>query len=126
MKNHEESMMDINANYAKNSLTSQLASTQSKSTGVGNTSGQQPIPATDRDGDQDNSVAKDSVTLSSQSLKLASTSSVQGATNQTQIPDRQEAQKMVDQLVTGFQNNPQQAQNAVSNASSINVSQLLA
>lgn len=117
--------MDINANYAKNSLSSQLTSTQSKSTGVGNPSGQQPIPATDRDGDQDNSVAKDSVTLSSQSLKLASTSSVQGTTNQTQIPDRQEAQKVVDQLVTGFQNAPKQAQNAVSNASSINVSQLL-
>lgn len=109
--------MDINAN---NSLNTQLASTQSKSAGVGGLAGQQPIPATDRDGDQD------SVTLSSQSLKLASTSSVQGTTNQTQIPNRQEAQKLVDQLVTGLQNNPEQAQNAVSNASSASASKLLA
>ncbi len=115
--------MDINAN---NSLNTQLASTQSKSAGVGGLAGQQPIPATDRDGDQDNSVAQDSVTLSSQSLKLASTSSVQGTTNQTQIPNRQEAQKLVDQLVTGLQNNPEQAQNAVSNASSASASKLLA
>ncbi|MDD2738740.1 MAG: hypothetical protein PHR94_07375 [Methylomonas lenta] len=121
--NDEESMMDINAN---NSLNTQLASTQSKSAGVGGLAGQQPIPATDRDGDQDNSVAQDSVTLSSQSLKLASTSSVQGTTNQTQIPNRQEAQKLVDQLVTGLQNNPEQAQNAVSNASSASASKLLA
>jgi hypothetical protein len=121
--NDEESMMDINAS---NSLNTQLASTQSKSAGVGSLAGQQPIPATDRDGDQDNSVAQDSVTLSSQSLKLASTSSVQGTTNQTQIPNRQEAQKLVDQLVTGLQNNPEQAQNAVSNASSAAASKLLA
>jgi len=121
--NDEESMMDINAN---NSLNTQLASTQSKSAGVGGLAGQQPIPATDRDGDQDNSVAQDSVTLSSQSLMLASTSSVQGTTNQTQIPNRQEAQKLVDQLVTGLQNNPEQAQNAVSNASSASASKLLA
>lgn len=118
--------MDINASQAKNSLTSQLASTQSKSAGVGNLAGQQSIPATDRDGDQDNSVAQDSVTLSSQSLKLASTSSVQGTKNQTQIPNRQEAQKLVDQLVSGFQNNPEQAQNAVINASSAAASKLLA
>lgn len=112
--------MDINANYAKNSLTSQLASSNFKS------AGQQPIPATDRDGDKDNSVAQDSVTLSSQSLKLASTSSVQGATNQTQIPDRQAAQKIVDQLVTGIQNNPEQAQSAFNTISSATASKLLA
>lgn len=115
--------MDINASYTKNSLSTQLASTQSKSAGV---AGQLPIPATDRDGDQDNSVAQDSVTLSSRSLKLASTSSVQGITNQTQIPNRQEAQKVVNQLVTGFQKSPEQAQNAVSNASPAAASKLLA
>ena len=118
--------MDINASYAKNNLTGQLASTRSKSAGVNNPVEQQPIPATDRDGDKDNSVAQDSVTLSSQSLKLASTSSVQGITNQTQIPNRQEAQKVVDQLVTGFQNNPEQAQSAFNTISSATASKLLA
>lgn len=117
--------MDINANYAKNSLTSQLASSNAKSAGVNNPAGQQPIPAIDRDGDNDNSVAQDSVTFSSQSLKLASTSSVQGVTNQTQIPDRQQAQKVVDQLVAGLQNNPKQAQSAFNAISPANVGKLL-
>ena len=119
--------MDINTAYVKqNNSVSRGGSGNPKAAEVDSLAAQQTPPSTDRDGDNDNSVARDSVSISSESLKLSSTSSVQGTTNQTQIPSSQDAQKVVDQLVTGIQNNPQQAQNAASNVSSGRASSLLA
>lgn len=109
----------------KNGLSNPLASAKGKTTGVDNAAAQNTTPASDRDGDNGNSVARDSTTISSESLRLASTSTVQGMSNQTQIPDRQKAQEMASQIVTAFANNPNQAQNAFSNVSAARTAKVL-
>jgi hypothetical protein len=123
----EESTMDINTTYPKlSSSASQLASANSKSSAADKLAEQNKIQTADRDGDKDNSVARDSVQLSSESLRLASTSSVQGANNQTQIPDRQQARQALDQLVTGIKNQPNQARLAFGSPSPAKANLLLA
>ncbi len=81
---------------------------------------------TDRDGDKDNSVARDSATISTEALKLSNTASVRQATNQTQIPDRQKAQEAAGNIITAIQSNPRQAQDAFANASPTRAANALA
>lgn len=81
---------------------------------------------TDRDGDKDNSVARDSATISTEALKLSNTASVKQAANQTQIPDRQKAQEVASNIITAIQSNSTQAQNAFANASPTRAANALA
>lgn len=113
-------------NSKQTSIASQLASANTKTAGADKLSEQKNIPSTDRDGDKDNSVARDSVELSRDALQLATTSSVQGVTNQTQIPDRQQAQKVLDQLVTSIRSQPNLAQIAFGNISPAKAGTLMA
>jgi hypothetical protein len=81
---------------------------------------------TQGDGDKENSVARDSATISTEALKLSNTASVSQVTNQTQIPDRQKAQETASNIISAIQSNPAQAKDAVANASPTRVANALA
>lgn len=81
---------------------------------------------TDRDGDKDNSVARDSATISTEALKLSNTASVTQVTNQTQIPDRQKAQEAASNIISAIQSNPTQAKDAFANATPARTANALA
>lgn len=100
--------MEIKNTYANSELASRPVQ-------AGNQAAAQNVkPAvSDRDGDQDGS-GRDSVTLSDESLMRAKASSA--PQEQSSIQNRQQAQQMVDQLVTGFRNAPQTAMLAQGNA----------
>ncbi|WAR45454.1 hypothetical protein [Methylomonas rapida] len=116
--------MDISS--IKNNVTSQLAPLKSRTAGTENLAEAKPMPGRDGNADTDNSVARDSATLSRESLQLASTSTVQGTSNQTQIPDRQKAQEVLGQIVTMITGQPKQALDAFSNASPAKTVKVLA
>ena len=110
---------------SQSSIASQLAATKSKTAGVDKLAEQKNISSTESDKGKDNSVDRDSVELSREALQLSSASSVQGTTNQTQIPDRQQARQVVDQLVTSIRSQPEQAQIAFGNMPQVKASALL-
>ncbi len=98
-----------------------------KSTGVDNLSEPKNVPAasTDRDGDRDNSIGKDNVTISQEALRLSSTSVTPAVSNQTQITGQDQAKEAATKAAETIRNNPGQAQTALSSVSSSNVNRLL-
>ncbi len=98
-----------------------------KSTRVDNLSEPKNVPEApkDREGDRDNSIGQDSLTLSREALNLASTSVTQAVNNQTQIPGEDKAKEVATQAAESIRNNPGQAQVALSSVSSSTVNRLL-
>ena len=98
-----------------------------KSTGVDNLSEPKNVPAAsnDRDGDRDNSIGKDNVSLSQEALRLSSTSVAPAISNQTQIADQEKAKEAATKAAEAIRNNPGQAQTALSSVSSSTVNKLL-
>ncbi len=112
----------------KNGLSGQLAAPKSRTAGADSLAESKTLPAIDKDFGSDNSVAQDSVTISQESmdsLKLTSTSTVQGTSNQAQIPDRQKAQDIVGQIVTMVSNQPAKALEAFSNVAAPKVARAI-
>ena len=108
--------MDINSvNLKQNRIANQPAPASPKTVGTDKPDDRKGI---------DSSAAGDSVELSSESLRLASSTGVKDMNNQ--IPDRQQARKLVDQLVTSIRSQPNQAQNAFGTMSQAQVGALLA
>ncbi|MCK9605184.1 MAG: hypothetical protein M0R33_01915 [Methylomonas sp.] len=120
--------MDITAlnPSQKNISVGRNSSAGTKAAELDSSAGQRNKVPSDRDGDKDNSVARDSATISTEALKLSNTDSVKQATNQTQIPDRQKAQEAASNIITAIQTDPNQAKNAFANASPTRVANALA
>ncbi|MBS4050195.1 hypothetical protein [Methylomonas rivi] len=118
--------MDITALNQKNIPVGRSSAAGANATEVDGLASQRNVAPTGRDGEKDNSVARDSATISTEALQLSNTASVKQATNQTQIPDRQKAQEAASNIISAIQSNPAQAKDAFANASPTRAANALA
>ncbi|MDD2758831.1 MAG: hypothetical protein PHH11_00910 [Methylomonas sp.] len=101
---------------------------KTKSVGAANTAEAKNVPVApeERDGDKENSIGQDNISLSAEALKLSSTSVSPAVNNQTQMPDQDKVKELLAKTVEAIRNNPGQAKAALSSISSSNVGRLLA
>ncbi|MGR8930381.1 MAG: hypothetical protein ACU836_07050 [Gammaproteobacteria bacterium] len=112
---------------------------------VANVSNQAVIPERPRSTDSENSATqranlaqgtvtdrdtaigrRDEASLSAESIELSRASVVRNVGNQTQIPDREQANNLLSELRGNIQSNPQQARQAQANVSPANAARFLA
>ena len=112
--------MDIQLNRSANAIGRPSHADESNSTKSSNT------PSVNQEGEKnDDRVAVDSAQFSQQSLQLASTSTVRGAQNQTQISGEDEAKDAARELQAQIKAQPAMARQAFGSVASANVGQLL-
>lgn len=96
-----------------------------KTGGVENLAEPKGNSPTDRDGDRDNSIGQDNTSFTADALRLSSSSVVSGVNNQTRIPDRDQAEGVMSEVVKAIRANPDQTKQALANISPANAARLL-
>ena len=101
-------MTTINTSNVPTSFQSKKIATKSES-----------ATETKPDNDQDDSqkVSGETVKLSASSLKLSTSSPVKSSDHTPSLANSDQAKRMLNQLISGFQSNPSQAMAAQSNVS---------
>jgi len=105
-------------------LQNSLTSIQRNTSNVLNEANES-VTETRQDQDKDGDLSKSTVNLSSDSLKLAATSTVKNISKLQPIEDIKQAQQTLLALLNGFQNNPSQALSSQSAMTSRVVKELL-
>lgn len=82
-------------------------------------------PASDSGSEKSDQMAGDSVQISKEAVKLSESSTLQGITVLTPIKNSEQAQKVAEQVVSGFRNHLGVAQQIHGNLSQVNFKLLL-